>query len=351
MNSIHATPSPVAQGAPASSERLDRLLFVGRRLRHDLVPGEVGVVVKIRPALGVGGMTGVSGNGQDTFDVVWGNGSWREKMAAGLLLGGSCELLPGAAPPDEVNRLRSIYLAEKLKSRVATGAGAPPASAAAARVPTWGAPPPGAWGRRAQPRAEEAHPREAAMQIRVRLAQRFPEVDFRIRVKGESVKICWVDGPITVHEVTDPYLVGSGSGRTELAKKIRLERELSDELVESAIEFARQAVDRKDPSLAYSHPDLTPDLYRNGSMRDIYPRSPKCDAVSYGALTRLVLMRWDDAAGVFVESQAARAMLIEHEMLFGRLGMEDAGELMRRIRIESMEALADRPAAERDRPA
>lgn len=123
----------------------------------------------------------------------------------------------------------------------------------------------------------------AAKNIRIELARAFPGIKFSVRSErfsmGDAIRVSWTDGPTTaqVEEITSWYTAGDFDGMTDCynyrkdhawsdafgdAKYISTSRELSDDLVQRALDYLWD-------KYCIQHQKLTPAEFRAGKGYEI----------------------------------------------------------------------------------
>jgi hypothetical protein len=295
---------------------------VGRRVSSDLYPGKVGTVVKVRLATGA--------DLYPTYDVAFDDATGVERVAHALITGPSWRVLPEMVSPKAAEDRRLAFLETKLRERTELArqrlAGRPHAE-----------PPPSASFYRPSDTFINAGdvirlataPNEAklaAKALRELLARELEGVRVTVQTKADVVQISWVDGPVAIGRLTDRFAAGrAGSGDGPVAGRVTTRRDISDELVESAIEFVRQVTGEPLRGATAAH-------FRDGMLRDVYPRSGPYSGLSIGRLVRLALSRWDDFDRRFVSEGPTRAMVLENEALFPGKDVLPANARMRLIR-------------------
>lgn len=303
----------------------------GRRFRSDLYAGKVGTVIKVRPPAGVGSSY--------SYDLAWDGGGGVEKVDESILVGPTWRALDETLNPEQTVAAQYAYLEEKLRRR---------AQAAQRRgvAPGQGG---GSFYRPSQSYVRQvgavvAHDAAAAAKaIRGELLDAFDGVTFQVKTKGDLVTVTWTDGPVYVGAVTDRHVYGRDRANADRhlphAGQVMVKREISDSLIEAAIEYVREAIGEPMPGADAA-------AFRSGALRDAYPRQSHVHSgLSVGSLVRVVLLRWDDHQHHFVGEGMTRAMITENAALFPGQDLGAASQRMRLIRAEglsSCESTSDR---------
>lgn len=306
---------------------------IGRRVASELFGNKVGTVVKVRAPEGV--------DPYPSFDVAFDDATGVERVAYSLITGGSWSILPESIGQKAAQDRHFAYLHEKLRARseqvqqrAASLPGAPVArqSVAFYRPSDVG----GVSGPAAPPAGEAKY---AAKALRELFARELDGVRVSVQTRGEVLHVTWLDGPVYVGRLTDRFTAGrAGVEPGPVAAKIVTRREISDELIESALEYVRQAIGEPLRGATAAH-------FNDGHLRDTYPRSGPHDGLSIGRLVRLALLRWDDYERRFVSEGLTRGMVLENEALFPGKDMLTANSRMRVIRELCRESTSMEEAA------
>lgn len=296
---------------------------IGRRVSSDLYPGKVGTVVKIRQPGGA--------DLYPTYDVAFDDASGVERIAHALITGPSWRMLGERVTPKIAEDRRLAYLEAKLRERVElarqrmAGQSSAPAKPSGASFYR----PSDTFINASDVIRMASAPNEAkraAKALREVLAHELEGVRAHVQTKADVVHVSWVDGPVGISRLTDRFTAGrAGADVGPVAGRITVCREISDLLVECAIEFVRQTIGEPLDGVSAHH-------FREGSLRDVYPRSGACSGLSIGRLVRVVLMRWDDHDQRFVTEGLTRGMVLENEALYPEKDLVSANSRMRLIR-------------------
>lgn len=310
---------------------------VGRRVSSELYPGKVGAVIKVRPA--------AAANLYPSYDVAFEDATGVERVPHALITGPTWRILPQMVSPKVAEELRMAYLTAKLKDRVET------ARQRLEGVTTEHKPAITSFYRPSDALISASdvirmasapnQAKLAAKALRALLAVELEGVRVTVETRADVLHVTWVDGPVAIGRFTDRFTAGRAGADPSgpVAGRIATRRDISDELVESALEFVRQAIREPLKGIAASH-------FRDGMLRDVYPRSGPYSGLSIGSLVRLALSRWDDFGKRFVSDGFTRAMVLENEALFPGKDLVRANERMRLIRRSATELPVESPAFE-----
>jgi hypothetical protein len=312
----------------------------GRRARSGLYAGRIGTIVKVRLPVGL--------DDQVSYDIAWDDEGGVEKVAQSLLQGPTWEILPQVMKRAEVESIHRRWLEHKLHQRseqarqrmLAAGIPEKRYQDVAFYKPSESYLKSSLLARLHQDALTD--PKTAAKALREEFANEFPGVKYTVQTKGEQVVLTWTDGPVFVSQIVDKYILGKPHGVGALisapppqAGRVNSRREISNELLESAIEYVRQMIEEPLTGVKAEH-------YRSGALRDFYPRhSNAYSSLSVGQLIRLVLLRWDDYDRHFIAEGLTRAMVMENKALFPEKDLSLANVRMRHIR-GAVDDLVDR---------
>lgn len=170
--------------------------------------------------------------------------------------------------------------------------------------------------------------------IKQELEHKYPDVEFQVKYHKNKVSVTWTDGPVYIPRATlDPFICSDTNPDSQV-RSVFTKREISDDLVQSAISFV-QCVYRIEHT-AQANRLVNANLYRTGVLQTVFipHASPTGLDLCYQDLVRLTLMRWDEQAYRFIGEGVTRHLRVENDALFGAFHghMEDASQIMRDIR-------------------
>lgn len=296
---------------------------VGRRVSSELYGNKLGTVVKVRPP----GIADV----YPSYDVAFDDGTGVERVAFSLITGSSWKILPTTIGQKDAGERHFAYLHEKLRQRTELArqriADQPGAPVSQPNVSFYR--PSDSFVSASDVTRIAAAPgvvKLAAKALREVLARELEGVRINVQTKGDVLHVTWLDGPVYIGRLTDRFTAGrAGAEAGPVAGRVVTKREISNELVDCAIEYVRQMIGEPLRGITAPH-------FQEGNLRDVYPRSGPYSGMSIGGLVRLALMRWDDHDMRFVGEGLTRAMVLENETLFPGKDMVVANNRMRLIR-------------------
>ena len=281
--------------------------LVGAMYINPLMPGLTGTVVNVNVS------SGMWGRSAPTYDVLWDDMQCSRRISQDSLESGSqvlWQILPERRSEAECARMWHAYQIHRI-AQMASQASARASAQAVAGVavaPTDPPPPP-----RGQSEAEHtlvrAGAREVAAYARQMLARQIPGAQFAVRCSRQKLDVSWIDGPVEGYA----WRVLATLRDKGVVEEVRVRRALSSQLVQHAIEYCFGRVFVGEPS-PYVRLRVTPQHFIDGDLSAVL-----CEAgssVTYQALLRCALERWDASRKRFVDTAHTRGLVQEMALLF-----------------------------------
>jgi hypothetical protein len=300
---------------------------VGRRVEGEIHPGVAGTVVNQNPSSGRWPRT------EESFDILWDNGTCSRRVARTILeQEWSFRPEPRLSEAECRNRWFDLLVAMS-KDLTARHAGRQSSRTPAALPQRLALPGFALDG--GMEAVVHAHPlqtapvpsaklvREAAKAL---LEQRYPGTGFGMHCERRTLSVAWMDGPLG----GSVWKVLSALVDQRAVTAVRVDRGLSEELVQSAVDYClwRGCPDEaaRDRAALRVHAQA----FLDGTLELEHAESGPAAGLSFQSLVRCVLDRWDDSAQVFRSTRRTQGLVAEVAALFPN--DEEAAEHFRLFR-------------------
>jgi hypothetical protein len=303
---------------------------LGRRVESEVKPGHVGTV------LNENAPAGRWPRSEQSFDVLWDDGSCSRLVARSIIEGPGWKLRPDARRArSECHEMWWQWLISRAR-QLGVQHGRAPATATPPPRPMQ-VPLPQSFdlpleAPAAAPPAKSA--RLAREQARDVLGAAFPKTAFSLHCERRVLSVTWVDGPLP----GDVWKCLQARLDHRAVERIRNDRTISEPLLQAAVDYCLWHAIPDESERARIALRVNALGYQDGSLNGLFAAGGAGSGLCYRDLVRVVIDRWDDETLTFRPTRSTTGLVGECAAMFPN-GLGPAAEQFKLFRSVAASAL------------
>lgn len=306
------------------------MTHLGRRVESDLKPGQVGTVVNENAPAGRWPRS------EQSFDVLWDDGSCSRRVARSLLEGAGWTLRSDARRSrSECHDLWWGWISAharalgELHTRSKTAPQPESRPLPTGQLPGFDLP---ASAPASIPPATSA--KLAREKARTALAQAFPNTAFALHCERRVLSVTWMDGPLA----GAVWKVLGAQADNRSVERIRNQRTVSEPLLQAAVDYCLWHAIPDETKRAQAALRINAAAFQDNSMDGLFAQTGAAAGLSFRDLVRVVIGRWDDDAMCFRATRATVGLAAESAAMFPN-GLAAAAEQFKLFRAVAASAV------------